>query len=1431
MAFTKDGFKKWISSGAPGNDDYVLLANGGYHKITNWLQDLSSNTTNAVSIKVGGTTKTIAVSTMKTSLGLGARAYDSTSYLPLSGGKMTGQITKDGQSVAWVNGRSGAILRETSTDGYHTLWSLKTTNGSWDFGEYSTSGYYDIPLLTYITDTNFNAGTNSSTYQIKFPLDSGTVALTKNVPSSLKNPYALTIFGVSYDGSAAKTVDKTTFISTLEEGTSTVTDGTMFVTSYASNNGFADTNAVNTPYKRKASRLYDYIKAKTDTLYSASGHNHDSSYVTALGTNSFGQLTWTKNGSVNCIVVPYATKAAYDASGNPISSTYLPAQRIVNPSASSTEVGITPFNVLAYKSAGFPMYTDPEFAEGTNYVNVYNTNGGTDVTITRGTSTSFGLNDSGNASGYVLKIQTAGTNVTPGWGGFYQAINSRTNAVFVQIFRAKLPSGYYLQTASNSMGDNYSDKFITSNAGTGKWEWYGRIVHCGATGTFSMGGHIYVYSGTTPSASAPLVWYLSYCNCINLTLSSYDGLRSKYCDIANSAFNAGTAAKANCDVNGNAFTSAYFRLASNNTVSGSTTFNGGLTFNSAGGTELCLTDILNVDAGQDATNITPGKICLNSATLSASSRDEDDMTFEGIDVNQSYITNLKTPIVDSDAATKQYVDNHTAIKANSEIAYATSTSDTRGHWTVTIPGVTSLYDGLKIHVKLSTYWYGNGESYNTLNVNGLGAKMVWWRYNSRLTSHFDINAEVTLTYRSSGCGSYTISTTTGELTKGDVITSGWVADYSYYSTDIDNLRYYYARPYVAEQVFTYGLCAFDAGGRLLSIQTTGGSGTSHVATTTAFRPEDIVVVHGTYAAGAQIPEGQIRTNHYAYTNYNFNTQPTVASTIYLVGTLDSYSGLFQLDQTTNGYYLYVPCNAAITLNNYFSAGKFYIKVGVGYGNSSFFSLFAHNELYYFTGTYLKPVIAYAEFSSYASQAGDAERAGCDSNGNFIAGTYFNKNNYNEVTGSTLFTGTVTLNANLLLQGSDSMINGTGNAKIVMPDYRVATSSYSIAPKLTGTTKQGYAVLNLTDQASSSQSDVFVSGVRTPVGDTDAANKKYVDDSLGAYLPLTGGTLTGLLTTTSGSTHSGIKVGDTYISAIGRNLILQNNNSIRFGDEDSWNWDSWAGLKYVHSLSTIYLGIADGAQFSADASQSYGTLAFPGITTIDFADKTLDLGNTALLYSWCDEEYDRNQVELTFDTDDGNGTGTFRVKCGTVAGSIPVIEVESNYSNDSSIFEVLTSEGGTIKGPLSIVTGDGGVGNLSVGNKLTVSGTITSSSTITASGSMYAAHFYESSDIRLKNVEHYLEIPIEKLASLPIFDFTWKNENKQLNSGTSAQAVQQVLPNVVSGEESLTVDYGILGTITGISACRELVKHEDEIQELKAKVIELAEKLKKYESKL
>lgn len=126
-----------------------------------------------------------------------------------------------------------------------------------------------------------------------------TLAFTTDIPSSLKNPYSFNVFGVVYDGSAAKTVTTSTFVSQLPEGASTVTDGTMFITSWASNSGFADTNAVNVPYKRKAIHLWEYIKAKTDSFYATKGHNHDDRYLRLTGGWMSGDINFGGDNKIH----------------------------------------------------------------------------------------------------------------------------------------------------------------------------------------------------------------------------------------------------------------------------------------------------------------------------------------------------------------------------------------------------------------------------------------------------------------------------------------------------------------------------------------------------------------------------------------------------------------------------------------------------------------------------------------------------------------------------------------------------------------------------------------------------------------------------------------------------------------------------------------------------------------------------------------------------------------------------------------------------------------------------------------------------------------------------------------------------------------------------------------------------------------------------
>lgn len=204
------------------------------------------------------------------------------------------------------------------------------------------------------------------------------------------------------------------------------------------------------------------------------------------------------------------------------SNTYIHRNHFLN--NHSTGAGELVLTALGYKSAGYPIYNDPEFAKGTNGVSVYNnaSNGAVTHAIVSDAS-------NGNSSGKILKITHTGS-CFPGFGGFVQYISSRANAIFIQIFRAKIPTGRNVATGSNSMGDNYKDEWLTPTAGTGRWEWYARRVICGASGTFSTGGYIYIKDGATPTASSPLVWYLSYCNVIDITKGNYDGLRTRYSD-------------------------------------------------------------------------------------------------------------------------------------------------------------------------------------------------------------------------------------------------------------------------------------------------------------------------------------------------------------------------------------------------------------------------------------------------------------------------------------------------------------------------------------------------------------------------------------------------------------------------------------------------------------------------------------------------------------------------------------------------------------------------------------------------------------------------------------------------------------------------------------------------------------------------------------
>lgn len=112
---------------------------------------------------------------------------------------------------------------------------------------------------------------------------------------------------------------------------------------------------------------------------------------------------------------------------------------------------------------------------------------------------------------------------------------------------------------------------------------------------------------------------------------------------------------------------------------------------------------------------------------------------------------------------------------DSSLGYDTGTNDTNGRWTVTVPGITSLYNGLTIRVYLTKSY---NSTFNTINVNGLGEKLVKYNRGTQLTSHVPQYACITLTYHTN-LSAYNISNAYCDPVNNANYRGAWAASTAY----------------------------------------------------------------------------------------------------------------------------------------------------------------------------------------------------------------------------------------------------------------------------------------------------------------------------------------------------------------------------------------------------------------------------------------------------------------------------------------------------------------------------------------------------------------------------------------------------------------------------------------------------------------------------
>lgn len=159
--------------------------------------------------------------------------------------------------------------------------SLKSPN-SLSWSGYNTGSYDGSSPKSFVIPSNTNQLTNGAGFI------TSSASISGNAATATKVSHSLLVFGKSFNGSADVTVADTDLIASISIGTSNVTDKTEILTSYASDNGFNDSNAKNKIHRRPASAIWGYINSKTISNADKLDNVHLNGIFTALSNTNNG---------------------------------------------------------------------------------------------------------------------------------------------------------------------------------------------------------------------------------------------------------------------------------------------------------------------------------------------------------------------------------------------------------------------------------------------------------------------------------------------------------------------------------------------------------------------------------------------------------------------------------------------------------------------------------------------------------------------------------------------------------------------------------------------------------------------------------------------------------------------------------------------------------------------------------------------------------------------------------------------------------------------------------------------------------------------------------------------------------------------------------------------------------------------------------------
>ena len=199
-----------------------------------------------------------------------------------SGNAVT-SVTKNGTTISVVKGSTFSLSGHTHkwADITDRPSSLKNPSAlSWS--GYSSGSYDGSAAKSISIPNNTNQLTNGAGFI------TASASITGNAATATKVNHSLSVFGKSFNGSADVTVADTDLIASIVTGTSNLTDKTEILTSYASDNGFNDSNSKNRIYRRPASAIWGYINSKTISNADKLDNVHLNGIFTALSNTNNG---------------------------------------------------------------------------------------------------------------------------------------------------------------------------------------------------------------------------------------------------------------------------------------------------------------------------------------------------------------------------------------------------------------------------------------------------------------------------------------------------------------------------------------------------------------------------------------------------------------------------------------------------------------------------------------------------------------------------------------------------------------------------------------------------------------------------------------------------------------------------------------------------------------------------------------------------------------------------------------------------------------------------------------------------------------------------------------------------------------------------------------------------------------------------------------